>query len=109
MTAHVFEVTCVSPGIGMLHNSQLSILSSISPKQSGNTFEAVMQLDTSGKANVEKKNHTLFRWKNLEGCVKRVSDFASEARRTSTRLGTRWGGPNWCITVRRSLFKICTD
>jgi len=24
-----------------------------------------------------------------------VSDFASKARRASTRLGTRWGGPSW--------------
>jgi hypothetical protein len=30
-----------------------------------------------------------------------VSDFASEARRASTRLGTRWGGPSWRITVLR--------
>ena len=44
-----------------------------------------------------------------KGWVKRVSDFASEARRASTRLGTRWGGPSWCITVRNPLSETCTD
>ena len=35
----------------------------------------------------------------------RVSDFASEARRASTGLGTRWGGPSWCSTVKKLLLK----
>jgi hypothetical protein len=44
-----------------------------------------------------------------QGGENRVSGFASEARRASTRLSTHWGGSCWCITVRKSLSQICTD
>jgi len=47
--------------------------------------------------------------KHDKGWVNRVSEFASEARRASTRLGTRWGGPRWWLTVRKSLSQISLD
>ena len=40
-----------------------------------------------------------------KGWVIRVPDYASEARRASTRLGTRWGGPSWKLRLENRFLK----